>query len=269
MVFGDKVILDEEVENWPICDFLISFYSDGFPLEKAIKYVKARKPFCVNDVPMQQILWDRRICLKILDKINVPTPRRLEVNRDGGPKVLTSELARHLREVSGVVLDGPEDGTGGECVEPRKVELLDDGDTLSVDGVLLKKPFVEKPVSGEDHNVCIYYPKSQGGGARKLFRKIGNKSSEHVEGLVIPRAIEEPGSSYIFVMQKHENPQSLMVWLGETPMERKFDTSPASQKMRPQWRHVSQKLSVNEFAVSTCFEPVGKAMLLMLMDGVL
>lgn len=198
VVFGDKVILDEEVENWPICDFLISFYSDGFPLDKAIKYVKTRKPFCVNDVPMQQILWDRRICLKILDKINVPTPRRLEVNRDGGPKILTPELARHLKETSGVILEGPEDGTGGDAIKPRKVELLDDGDTLSVDGALLKKPFVEKPVSGEDHNICIYFPKSQGGGARKLFRKIGNKSSEYVESLVTPRAIEEPDSSYVY-----------------------------------------------------------------------
>ncbi|EDN93522.1 hypothetical protein SS1G_09389 [Sclerotinia sclerotiorum 1980 UF-70] len=198
IVFGDKVILDEEVENWPICDFLISFYSDGFPLDKAIAYVQARKPFCVNDVPMQKILWDRRICLRILDKINVPTPRRIEVNRDGGPAVFTPELAKHLKNTTGLVLEGPEDGTGGQMVAPKKVELIDNGDTLSVDGVLLAKPFVEKPVSGEDHNVCIYYPQSQGGGGRKLFRKIGNKSSEHVEDLTIPRAISEPGSSYLY-----------------------------------------------------------------------
>ncbi|PMD46742.1 hypothetical protein L207DRAFT_417164 [Hyaloscypha variabilis F] len=198
VVFGDKVILDEDIENWPMCDFLISFFSDGFPLDKAIAYVKARKPFCVNDVPMQKILWDRRICLMILDKINVPTPKRLEVNRDGGPSILTSEMAQHLKETTGVVLEGPEDGTGGQCRAPRKVELLDDGDTLSVDGALLAKPFVEKPISGEDHNICIYYPKSQGGGARKLFRKIGNKSSEWVEGMTVPRAILEPGSSYIY-----------------------------------------------------------------------
>jgi inositol-hexakisphosphate/diphosphoinositol-pentakisphosphate 1-kinase len=198
VVFGDKVILDEDVENWPVCDFLISFYSEGFPLDKAIAYVKARKPFCVNDVPMQKILWDRRICLKILDKINVPTPKRLEVNRDGGPSILTAEMAKHLKEVTGVVLEGPADGTGGQCISPRKVELLDDGDTLSVDGTLLAKPFVEKPISGEDHNICIYYPKSQGGGARKLFRKIGNKSSEWVDGMTVPRAILEPEISYIY-----------------------------------------------------------------------
>lgn len=198
VVFGDKVILDEEVENWPICDFLISFYSDGFPLEKAVAYVKARKPFCVNDVPMQRILWDRRICLRILDSINVPTPKRLEVNRDGGPKIESADLARHLRDTTGVTLDGPEDGTGGGGVIPRMVELLDDGDTLSVDGALLKKPFVEKPISGEDHNVRVYYPKSDGGGARKLFRKIGNKSSEWVQDLTVPRAISDPTSSYLY-----------------------------------------------------------------------
>lgn len=198
VVFGDKVILDEEVENWPICDFLISFYSDGFPLDKAIAYVKARKPFCVNDVPMQKILWDRRICLRILDHISVPTPRRVEVNRDGGPSILTADMAQHLKDTTGVTLEGPEDGTGGQMIPPRKVELLDDGDTLSVDGTLLSKPFVEKPVSGEDHNICVYYPKSQGGGARKLFRKIGNKSSEWVDGLTVPRAILEPDSSYVY-----------------------------------------------------------------------
>ncbi|KAL1838318.1 hypothetical protein VTJ49DRAFT_2808 [Mycothermus thermophilus] len=200
-VFGDKVILDEgpEIENWPICDYLISFYSDGFPLEKAIAYVKARKPFCVNDLPMQKILWDRRVCLRLLDRIGVPTPQRIEVNRDGGPSVLTPDLCKYIRDVSGISFD-PVDSEAEKLrsATPRRVELLDDGDILSVDGRLMKKPFVEKPTSAEDHNIIIYFPSSAGGGARKLFRKIGNKSSEFVEGLTVPRAITQPNESFIY-----------------------------------------------------------------------
>ena len=204
IVFGDKAILDEDVENWPICDFLISFFSDGFPLDKAIAYVKLRKPFVVNDLSMQKVLWDRRLCLRILDKMGVPTPKRLEVNRDGGPRLESAELAAHMKEVNGVVLEGPEDGTGGGARTTLKVELLDDGDTLLVDGKPIKKPFVEKPVSGEDHNVIIYFPKEHEsedghrGGARRLFRKIGNKSSEYDPNLVIPRSITEENSSYVY-----------------------------------------------------------------------
>ncbi|GKT47307.1 inositol hexakisphosphate and diphosphoinositol-pentakisphosphate kinase [Colletotrichum spaethianum] len=206
VVFGDKVILDEAFAsgscisscapaNTPSSDYLISFYSDGFPLDKAIAYVKARKPFCVNDVPMQKILWDRRLCLNILDRIGVPTPSRIEVNRDGGPKILTPDTAKHIKEITGITMDPEELGYNRL---PRKVELLDDGDVLSVDGTLLKKPFVEKPVSGEDHNIIIYFPKSTGGGARRLFRKIGNKSSEYDPDLNVPRAILEPENSYIY-----------------------------------------------------------------------
>ncbi|TKA51416.1 Inositol hexakisphosphate and diphosphoinositol-pentakisphosphate kinase, partial [Cryomyces minteri] len=198
VVFGDKVILDEEVANWPVCDFLISFYSDGFPLDKAIAYAKLRKPFCVNDLPMQTVLWDRRICLQILDKLKVPTPRRVEVNRDGGPTLASPELAQHLFDKTGVRLQGREDGTGGGVPPPEKVELSEDGDTITVDGVSLQKPFVEKPVSGEDHNIHIYFPNSHGGGGRRLFRKVNNKSSEKDETLNVPRSVTEEGSSYIY-----------------------------------------------------------------------
>jgi inositol hexakisphosphate/diphosphoinositol-pentakisphosphate kinase len=198
VIFGDKIILDEDVENWPVCDYLISFFSEGFPLNKAIEYEKLRHPFSVNDLLMQMVLWDRRLCLMILDSFNVRTPSRIEISRDGGPRLSSPELATRLHERTGLRLPGPEDGTGGGTPAPQKVEMLDDNDVLVVDGKVLRKPFVEKPVSGEDHNIYIYFSASMGGGGRRLFRKVNNKSSEKDETLCIPRVITEPKNSYIY-----------------------------------------------------------------------
>lgn len=181
VIFGDKVILDESIENWPTCDFLISFFSSGFPLEKAIKYVNYRKPYVINDLVFQKALWDRRLVLSILDFANVSTPKRVEISRDGGPHI-DDQLETRLLE-NGISKDFVEKLTNQS--EPEW-EMVDD-DTLRVGDKMLKKPFVEKPVDGEDHNVYIYYPSETGGGGRRLFRKIGNKSSEFDPDLCYPR----------------------------------------------------------------------------------
>ena len=57
--FSDDVILNKPVEEWPLCDCLIAFYSKGFPLDKAIAYVNLRHPFVINDLEMQYSLMDR------------------------------------------------------------------------------------------------------------------------------------------------------------------------------------------------------------------
>lgn len=47
----------------------------------------------------------------------------------------------------------------------------------------MNKPFVEKPVDADDHNIYIYYPSSAGGGSKRLFRKIEDRSSEFYPGI--------------------------------------------------------------------------------------
>lgn len=177
IVFGDKVILDEDVDTWPIVDVLISFFSTGFPLEKAIQYVDLRHPVCVNDLRMQAVLWDRRAVLRILAAAGVPTPPSVYADRDGGP-TLDPTVVSDVKQCLSLDL--------GVRHPPAKVEMKDE-DTILVNGEEIRKPFVEKPVSGEDHNIHIYFPRSRGGGGRRLFRKVGNKSSEFDPTLVEPR----------------------------------------------------------------------------------
>ena len=54
--------------------------------------------------------------------------------------------------------------------------FMETEDYVELKGVRICKPFVEKPASGEDHNVYIYYPHSMGGGVKRLFRKVDNRS---------------------------------------------------------------------------------------------
>ncbi|XP_014652394.1 PREDICTED: inositol hexakisphosphate and diphosphoinositol-pentakisphosphate kinase 2 isoform X5 [Ceratotherium simum simum] len=145
VVFEEDVILNEPVENWPLCDCLISFHSKGFPLDKAVAYAKLRNPFVINDLNMQYLIQDRREVYSILQAEGILLPRYAILNRDPN--------------------------------NPKECSLIEGEDHVEVNGEVFQKPFVEKPVSAEDHNVYIYYPTSAGGGSQRLFRKIGSRSS--------------------------------------------------------------------------------------------
>ena len=151
VIFGDETILGAPVEEWPAVDCLVSFFSTGFPLEKAEKYVELRRPFMLNDVTRQHVLMDRRQVYEILRDHGVPCPDNHVVCREG-------------------MEDQNQDP---ECFEEREESIV-------VNGVELKKPFVEKPVDAEDHNIYIYYPDDMGGGVKSLFRKKGDRSSEYL-----------------------------------------------------------------------------------------
>ncbi|XP_033624423.1 inositol hexakisphosphate and diphosphoinositol-pentakisphosphate kinase 2-like isoform X2 [Asterias rubens] len=144
IIFKEEVILNDPVEEWPICDCLVSFFSQGFPLEKAIDYAKLRKPLVINDLEAQYNLLDRRKVYRILYEQGIAAPRFVFFDRD-------KENAENM--------------------------INESDDQIEICGHVFQKPFVEKPVSAEDHNIYIYYPSSAGGGSQRLFRKIGSRSS--------------------------------------------------------------------------------------------
>ena len=144
-IFAEDVILRTPVEEWPVVDCLISFHSKGFPLAKAVEYSKLREPYVLNDLLIQYDIQDRRKVYRVLENAGIELPRYVVLDRDS---------------------PNPEDR-----------EIIESEDSIIVNGIVFNKPFVEKPISAEDHNIYIYYPSSAGGGSQRLFRKIGSRSS--------------------------------------------------------------------------------------------
>lgn len=104
---------------------------------------------------MQEVIKDRRRVYDLLEEMGIDVPRHVYLNRDGYNST------------------GSGAGNGS-----NQQELEEFDDHIELNGVIINKPFVEKPVDADDHNIAIYYPTSAGGGCKKLFRKVGNRSSE-------------------------------------------------------------------------------------------
>lgn len=118
-MFPEETIQKEEIEHWNIVDCLISFHSKGFPLERAVRYSKLRNCFVVNNLSMQYDIQDRRKVYSILEREGIEIPRYAVLDR--------------------------------ESPDPKQHELVESEDHIEVNGVVFNKPFVEKPVSAEDH----------------------------------------------------------------------------------------------------------------------
>lgn len=70
------------VEEWPVCDCLISFHSKGFPLDKAIQYAQLHNPYVINNLHMQYDIQDRRKVYSTLQAEGIEIPRYAVLDRD-------------------------------------------------------------------------------------------------------------------------------------------------------------------------------------------
>jgi hypothetical protein len=122
VIFGNECILHKPIEDWPVIDCLITFYSTNFPTAKVMEYIRLRKPFLINDLAMNDTLIDRQKIYNLLEEVGIDTPKHVFADRSGG----------------------------------KTVEVEEFDDYIVVNGKKVSKPFVEKPFNAEDHNIYIY-----------------------------------------------------------------------------------------------------------------
>ena len=126
----------------------------------------------VNDLEKQRLLLDRRLVYQLLRDHGVPVAEQLIMSREEG----------------------------------STDELKEDDDWIEINGKRMMKPFVEKPFDAEDHSIYIYYPRSVGGGHKRLFRKVGNESSRTYPD---EDAVRKEGS-YIYEVFLRSRPSPLL-----------------------------------------------------------
>jgi inositol hexakisphosphate/diphosphoinositol-pentakisphosphate kinase len=194
IIFTEEIIFKYEIEKWPLVDALIIFYSDGFPYNRALKYINLRKPFLVNDFEMQKVFWDRVKVLKILEEAGIPIPPHIiadgceneEIDNDGKNNELNNSFEKEKKiEMYKKEINYLENNENNKILDmklkPEKSEQTDEliefDDHIEYKGKKLFKPFVEKPLNGDDHDIYIYYPPNLGGGHKRLFRKTKEYSS--------------------------------------------------------------------------------------------
>ena len=108
---------------------------------------------------MQYDIQDRRSVYKILEKEGIELPRHAIFDRSDPEGIIQIYIillyiGYKFRTVLG------NDTLFIALISENHLEEYDDH--VEVNGVTFNKPFVEKPISAEDHNIYMYYPTSAG-----------------------------------------------------------------------------------------------------------
>ncbi|XP_027923059.1 inositol hexakisphosphate and diphosphoinositol-pentakisphosphate kinase VIP2-like isoform X2 [Vigna unguiculata] len=150
--FGDRVILEEPVESWPICDCLIAFYSSGYPLQKAEAYAALRKPFVVNELEPQHLLHDRRKVYKVGNRSSEFHPDVRRVRREG------SYIYEEFMPTGGTDVKVYTVGPEYAHAEARKSPVVDGVVLRNPDGKEVRYPVLLSPFEKEmARDVCIAF----------------------------------------------------------------------------------------------------------------
>ena len=166
ITFPETIIQEKPVDEWPFCHALISFHSKGFPLVKAQEYVRLHNPFLINDLDRQWDIMDRVRVHEILSDANIAQPRYGVIRRTMNSGRIQLKIINEKEKSISYFLDGTWNTLSN---------VHEQDDQIEIDGEIFHKPFVEKPVSAENHDVYIYFPSSAGGGSQRLFRKVRKK----------------------------------------------------------------------------------------------
>ncbi|CAH2072715.1 unnamed protein product [Thlaspi arvense] len=169
--FGDKVILEDPVESWPICDCLIAFHSSGYPLEKVQEYSSLRNILrCMASQFLDMLVSIEKYHTKTLiissrKKILL----RLKVN-DSGSHLLKSPSMFLPRDDHSIMIYYPSSAGGGMKELFRKVgnrssEFHPEVRRVRREGSYIYEEFM--PTGGTDVKVYTVGPEYAHAEARK------------------------------------------------------------------------------------------------------
>lgn len=110
---------------------------------------------------------DRRRVYDLLEESGIDVPRHVFMSRDGYVSSGTGDGPKKREDEDDDDDDDDEDDdnqirsdniayAGHHLGDEPEIDEHDDH--IEVNGVVINKPFVEKPVDADDHNIAIYYP---------------------------------------------------------------------------------------------------------------
>jgi len=184
--FSDETIVHTPVNQWTPCDAILCYHCSDFPIDRAIDYIHHMKHthnhcrsgrssrsndgdcpfFDLNHVELQRnVLLNRKTMYEYLQSIHVPLPHPFFIITNNHHES-QNHSSNHNHHHSS---QNNSENNHHHC------EIIENANWIEYNGVRLMKPFVEKPLDANNHNIFIYLENDSG--CRKLFRKKKNKSS--------------------------------------------------------------------------------------------